>query len=55
MSERLDRPLDWHGRFALKFHLAMCGPCSRCNRQFALMHRVGERFDAETDERQAGE
>ncbi|MWJ28808.1 zf-HC2 domain-containing protein [Halomonas sp. ZH2S] len=46
MSQRLDRPLSWLERVSLRLHLSMCGACSQCNRQFDLLHQVGERHPA---------
>ncbi|MGR2739495.1 zf-HC2 domain-containing protein [Billgrantia sp. Q4P2] len=51
MSLRLDRRLSWPERVSLRFHLAMCGACSQCNRQFELLHRTGHRFDPERQEK----
>ncbi|AMD01393.1 zf-HC2 domain-containing protein [Halomonas chromatireducens] len=45
MSQRLDRPLAWQERLSLRFHLAMCGACSQCNRQFDVLHEAGKRFE----------
>ncbi|MCG6658134.1 zf-HC2 domain-containing protein [Halomonas campisalis] len=45
MSQRLDRQLTWPERVSLRFHLAMCGACTQCNRQFELLHRAKYRFD----------
>ncbi|MCE9682494.1 zf-HC2 domain-containing protein [Halomonas alkalisoli] len=45
MSQRLDRPLVWQQRLSLRFHLAMCGACSQCNRQFDVLHEAGKRFE----------
>lgn len=42
MSKRLDAPLSLRERLSLRFHLAMCGACSHCNRQFALLHEAGQ-------------
>ncbi|NIC07247.1 zf-HC2 domain-containing protein [Billgrantia bachuensis] len=50
MSQRLDRRLSWPERASLRFHLAMCGACSQCSRQFELLHRVASRFDPERDD-----
>ncbi|MCE8034104.1 zf-HC2 domain-containing protein [Billgrantia tianxiuensis] len=50
MSQRLDQPLQWSERLSLRLHLAMCGACSQCNRQFELLHRAGDRFDPEPNE-----
>ncbi|MCK2184521.1 zf-HC2 domain-containing protein [Halomonas getboli] len=44
MSLALDRPLTRSERLSLRFHLAICGACRRCERQFTLLHRVGERY-----------
>ncbi|MCE9665826.1 zf-HC2 domain-containing protein [Halomonas sp. M5N1S17] len=45
MSQRLDRPLVWQERLSLRVHLAMCGACSQCNRQFDMLHEAGKRFE----------
>jgi len=44
MSQRLDRPLTWRERLSLRYHLALCGACRQCNRQFGLLHKAGKRF-----------
>lgn len=45
MSKRLDAPLSFQEKLSLKLHLAMCDACTECNRQFALLHEVGPRFE----------
>lgn len=50
MSLRQDRPLDFQERLSLRLHLAMCGACRECNRQFTLLHSVGRHFDPEEDD-----
>ncbi|WP_163577342.1 zf-HC2 domain-containing protein [Halomonas faecis] len=55
MSQRLDRPLTWRERLSLRFHLAMCGPCSECNRQFELLHDAGRRYAPETQGKDDGD
>ncbi|WP_136248202.1 zf-HC2 domain-containing protein [Halomonas borealis] len=47
MSLKLDRPLRLGERLSLRLHLAMCGACRECDRQFTLLHGVGERFAPE--------
>ncbi|EPC01143.1 hypothetical protein L861_11250 [Litchfieldella anticariensis FP35 = DSM 16096] len=45
MSKRLDAPLSFQEKLSLKLHLAMCDACTECNKQFALLHEVGPRFE----------
>ncbi|XKE44735.1 zf-HC2 domain-containing protein [Halomonas organivorans] len=57
MSLKRDRRLTFQERLSLRLHLAMCGACRQCDRQFALLHRVGEHYaigedDAPDDDRQ---
>lgn len=52
MSQRLDRPLVWQERVSLRLHLAMCGACGHCNRQFELLHEVGKRFEPAAQEQE---
>ena len=33
ISQSLDMPLSWSDRIKLRFHLFICGACSRFNRQ----------------------
>ena len=40
LSQELDRRLDPGERFALRLHLAICGGCSRLNRQFRFLRRA---------------
>ncbi|MFG6138225.1 MULTISPECIES: zf-HC2 domain-containing protein [Halomonas] len=47
MSLRQDRPLSFQERLSLRLHLAMCGACRECNRQFTLLHEAGRRFGPE--------
>ncbi|MDC8802836.1 zf-HC2 domain-containing protein [Halomonas pacifica] len=55
MSQRLDRPLRWQERLSLRFHLTLCSACQQCDRQFQLLHRIHERFDAPHDSTQEGD
>lgn len=43
MSKRLDTRLRLSEKLSLKFHTSMCSACRRCDRQFELLHRAGER------------
>ncbi|MGO2133651.1 MAG: zf-HC2 domain-containing protein [Halomonas sp.] len=45
MSLKLDRPITFQERLSLRLHLSMCGACRECDRQFALLHGIGRRFD----------
>ena len=45
MSLKRDRPLTFQERLSLRLHLAMCGACRNCDRQFELLHRVGHHFE----------
>ena len=44
MSKQLDAPLTTRERVALRFHLMMCSACRHCDRQFGMLHGLGERF-----------
>lgn len=45
MSLKRDRPLTFQERLSLRLHLAMCGACRNCDRQFELLHRVGRHYE----------
>ncbi len=47
MSLKQDRRLTFQERLSLRLHLSMCGACRQCDRQFTLLHRAGERFEAD--------
>lgn len=47
MSLKQDRPLRLGERLSLRLHLAMCGACRECDRQFSLLHRAGEHYASE--------
>ncbi len=47
MSLKQDRRLTFQERLSLRFHLSMCGACRQCDRQFSLLHQLGERFEAD--------
>lgn len=40
MSEELDRPLRWHERMALRFHLWMCDGCSNFRKQMRFIRNA---------------
>ncbi|MGQ7245903.1 zf-HC2 domain-containing protein [Halomonas sp. V046] len=44
MSKQLDAPLTTRERVALRFHLMLCSACRHCDRQFGMLHGLGERF-----------
>ncbi|TLF51761.1 zf-HC2 domain-containing protein [Halomonas urmiana] len=50
MSLRQDRPLGFQEKLSLRLHLAMCGACRECDRQFTLLHGVGRHFDPEEND-----
>jgi hypothetical protein len=50
MSLKLDRPLTRRERLSLRLHLAMCGACRRCDRQFDLIHEAGRRRSEPSDD-----
>lgn len=41
MSLSLDQPLNRRERLKLRLHTMMCRPCRRCQRQFCLLHQLG--------------
>lgn len=43
MSLKLDKKLTFKERTALRVHLALCGACRACARQFDLLHQLGSR------------
>lgn len=43
MSLRQDRKLSLGEALSLRMHLAMCGACRQCDRQFTLLHEAGRR------------
>ncbi|MBB3232354.1 zf-HC2 domain-containing protein [Halomonas stenophila] len=45
MSLKRDRSLTFQERLSLRLHLAMCGACRNCDRQFELLHRVGHHYE----------
>jgi|TARA_B100000700_G_scaffold17503_2_gene17302 predicted anti-sigma-YlaC factor YlaD len=47
MSKRLDSPLGIQEKMTLTFHLAMCGACKQCNKQFQLMHDAGRALESQ--------
>ncbi len=51
MSLKQDRRLTLRERMSLRLHLSMCGACRQCDRQFTLLHRAGERFEADLGDR----
>ena len=44
VSEALDHPLTWKQRFALQFHLALCGACRRFAVQMRWLQVAGSRL-----------
>ncbi len=54
MSLKRDRPLRLRERLSLRLHLAMCDACRECDRQFDLLHRVGQRFEPSSEGDGAG-
>ena len=51
MSLRQDRPLAFQERLSLRLHLAMCGACRECDRQFTLLHEAGRHFRPADDDK----
>lgn len=37
ISKRQETPLTWQERIKLRFHLSICGPCTRFAKQVALI------------------
>ncbi|MFG6157428.1 zf-HC2 domain-containing protein [Halomonas sp. 1390] len=50
MSLRQDRPLTFQERLSLRLHLAMCGACRECDRQFTLLHEAGRHLGPEEED-----
>lgn len=55
MSLKRDRPLTFQERLSLRLHLAMCDACRECDRQFELLHRVGEHYAPPLEDDAEGE
>lgn len=46
MSLKQETTLSLREKMALQVHLAMCGACRHCARQFDLLHDIGEHHPA---------
>lgn len=46
VSESLDRKLPWHDRLAVRFHLVVCGLCSRFQKQMRFLRAAVRRHAA---------
>ncbi|SDL37393.1 Putative zinc-finger [Franzmannia pantelleriensis] len=55
MSLKQDRRLTFQERLSLRLHLAMCGACRECDRQFSLLNQAGQRFEADLGKRLAND
>jgi anti-sigma factor RsiW len=53
ITARLDRPLPWAERAALRLHLAACDRCPRFERQMRLMQSAMGRWRAYGDKEAA--
>ncbi len=49
MSLSLERTLTPREKLSLRFHLAMCGACRECDKQFTLLHRAGEKVRSDME------
>ena len=47
MSLKQDRHLTFRETLSLRFHLSMCGACRQCDKQFTLLHQMGERIESD--------
>ena len=45
ISRRLDEPLAWHERCALRLHLALCVACRRFTRQVVFLRTLSSRLN----------
>ncbi|MAR72830.1 zf-HC2 domain-containing protein [Halomonas sp.] len=54
MSKQLDAPLTARERISLRFHLMLCSACRNCEKQFGMLHRVGNAFNGTIDKPQGG-
>lgn len=54
LTARLDGPLPWHERVALRFHLAACKACPVFDRQVRLMHQAMGRWRRYAEQDDAG-
>lgn len=50
VSQALDRPLSTRERWSVRFHLFICGACTRFSRQLAFMQATIEKFLSETEQ-----
>lgn len=44
LSEKQDRPLTTKERIALRFHLSLCGACSKFGKQMDQIHLISKRY-----------
>lgn len=44
MSKQLDGPINFRELMMLRIHTAICRACRRCQRQFTMLHEVGDRL-----------
>ncbi|MEQ5818606.1 zf-HC2 domain-containing protein [Halomonas sp. SCS19] len=54
MSKQLDAPLTARERISLRFHLMLCSACRNCEKQFGMLHRVGNAYNGTIDKPQDG-
>ena len=54
MSKQLDAPLTARERISLRFHLMLCSACRNCEKQFGMLHRVGNAFNGTINKDQDG-
>jgi len=50
VSQSLDRKLNFKERCGLRFHLFMCGACSRFNKQLLLISQAFKKMRLQTEE-----
>ncbi|HJV63206.1 MAG TPA: zf-HC2 domain-containing protein [Albitalea sp.] len=50
ISDRHERPLGWHERLIVRAHLAVCGTCTRYEKQVEFLSRAMGRWRNYGDE-----
>lgn len=53
LSQKMDRKLMWHERFALHLHLMVCDMCRRFGRQLEQMRRMVQRLAGRVEQDEA--
>jgi len=43
-SEEMERPLSWHERLSLRWHLRLCSGCTNFRVQMRVLRRIMRRY-----------